>query len=115
MTRLEDRLEAVAHMMDDAEGYDKGEVLVWRTVIQHVDVECFERTGKLVVTGLTPEGMTRQIAATPGLTVEEVGEALERLAQRGHLTTDPNDGSGTPRYRLFLFQHDGRGVSVPSG
>lgn len=99
MTDLAERLEAIAHMMDHTLGYGAGEVQVWRAMIRRVDTDCFERSGKLIARGLSPEHLAASLA--PALTVPDVERALRRLADRGHLAI--KGGDGEHHYQLFLF------------
>jgi hypothetical protein len=109
MTDLADRLEAVAHMMDHAPGYEPGEVKVWRAMIRRVDTDCFERSGKLIARDLSLEQLSRSLA--PALTADDVERALERLIDRGHLANDADAADAQQHYRLFLFRHPTQAVT----
>jgi hypothetical protein len=104
MMKMEDRLGAIAHMMDASPDYSSTEKVVWRELVRHVDRACFERTGRIIASGLTPEGIARNASrGAPPLTPSCVGEALARLTERGHLVVDMGGPKHPPCYRLFLF------------
>ncbi|HMB91237.1 MAG TPA: hypothetical protein VKP65_10345 [Rhodothermales bacterium] len=96
MTKLEDRLSTIAHMMDGLPGYTSHEVLVWQNLIQHVDRACFERTGRIVAANVSLHDLA------DALGTKTMMHALEHLAERGHLIIEPDTADRSIRYRLFL-------------
>lgn len=97
MTSLDDRLEAIAHMMDPSRGRPREEILVWKALIHHVDRETFERTGRIVVTAPSLETLVG--TTVPHLTMHSVEQAIRSLASRGLVEHEPGD---VLRYQLFL-------------
>lgn len=99
MTNLEDRLMAIAHMMDGLPGYSSNEVLVWQNLIRHVDRACFERTGRIIALDVSLEILSDTIGT------QALIHALEHLAERGHLLIEASDADRSVRYLLFLSRH----------
>lgn len=97
MTSLEDKLEAIAHMMDPSRERTREEILVWRALIHHVDRETFERTGRIVVTATSLEALVGR--TVPRLTTHSVEEAIQNLSSRGLVEHEPGE---TLTYKLFL-------------
>lgn len=105
MNKLDETLAAIAHMMDTTPGYTADETLVWRTLIKHVNKPHFERTGRIVVVGITPESIaSRTRRDRCDMAPHAIGEALKKLEARGHLQVEMTSADGRPRYSLFLFQ-----------
>lgn len=114
MIKLEDRLQAIAHMMDAAPGYTPDEVLVWRELIRYVDRACFERTGRIVATGFNSERIAaRTMQTMPPLSASAVEQALQQLMVRGHLIIERARSGGPAQYRLFLFSREAPGLPKP--